>query len=415
MNLFAPEQPDLNWENETTRKAIYDTAIHYWLKKGIDGFRVDTVNMYSKTPYLDRDAPVVDPSRYDQPAGSLYCNGPRIHEFIREMHAQALSPYGDVMTVGELPNCHTKSGILSYVSASDPQLSMVFQFDVVDLGTGGPVGLRRFEAQPLPLSAYKKTWDAMQDTTADTDGWNTVFIENHDQARAVSRFGDDAPAWRTLSAKVLATQVATMRGTLFIYQGQELGMVNMPPEWGLEEYKDMGSINYARESIEDGGDTAEVRAHTLWCLQKLARDHSRVPMPWTPGKDAGFSPEGAATAPWMRVADVHESINAESEERDAGSVLHYYRKVLAFRKEKKDLFRAGSYRCLDVEDERVYVFERRLGEQGVLVVMNFSADAGGSGAEREEGWKFEFGNYADGERGVSERLRGWEARVYSRA
>lgn len=217
LHLFCPEQPDLNWENPTTRKAIHASAIEFWLKKGVDGFRVDTVNMYSKGEL--KDAPVTDPNHDHQPAGDIFCNGPRMHEFLREMHNDVLKKYGDVMMVGELPCTHDQDHVLRYVSSDDPQLSCVFQFTIVDLGTGGPGGKGKYDWYPYTLSHFKSLNKQLQQFTAGTKGWGTAFLENHDQGRSVSRFASDAPEYRVYSAKMLATMLATMTGTLFLYQG----------------------------------------------------------------------------------------------------------------------------------------------------------------------------------------------------
>lgn len=223
MHLFAREQPDLNWENVECRKAIYDSAMRFWLEKGVDGFRIDTVNMYSKGPVADlADAPVVNPRVYDQPAWTLFTNGPRMHEFLREMKSNVLDQY-DTMTVGELPHTPDPHKVLDYVSAASRQLSMVFQFDIVDLGQGSPYKYQ-YTAWKLPqLKAIVAKW---QQFIEGTDGWTTAFCENHDQGRSVSRYASDAPEYRVVSAKMLAVFMCSLTGTLFVYQGQEIGMVS---------------------------------------------------------------------------------------------------------------------------------------------------------------------------------------------
>lgn len=225
MHLFAKEQPDLNWENAACRRAIHDSALRFWLDKGVDGFRVDTVNMYSKGPVAALgDAPVVDGAVYDQPAWMLFTNGPRMHEFLRELRRDVLGAYGTPMTVGELPHTPDPARVLDYVGAARGELSMVFQFDLVDLGQGAPHKYQQPRPWALPqLKAAVAKW---QQFIEGTDGWTTAFCENHDQGRSVSRFASDEPRYRAVSAKMLAVLMCSLTGTLFVYQGQEIGMVS---------------------------------------------------------------------------------------------------------------------------------------------------------------------------------------------
>lgn len=223
MHLFAKEQPDLNWENADCRKAIHDSAMRFWLEKGVDGFRIDTVNMYSKGPVSElRDAPVVNPGVYDQPAWMLFTNGPRMHEFLREMRSHVLDKY-DTMTVGELPHTPETRKVLDYVGAAQQELSMVFQFDIVDLGQGSPY---KYQYAPWKLPQLKAIVAKWQQFIEGTDGWTTAFCENHDQGRSVSRYASDEPQYRAVSAKMLAVLMCCLTGTLFVYQGQEIGMVS---------------------------------------------------------------------------------------------------------------------------------------------------------------------------------------------
>lgn len=212
LHLFCPEQPDLNWENEETRKAIYASAMTFWLDKGVDGFRVDTVNMYSKdTAYPN--APITDHGAEWQEAGKVYCNGPRMHEFLAEMNA-ILCKY-DAMTVGECPHTPDPKRVLQYVSAKEKQLNMVFQFDVVDVGMGS---VFKYQTTPFAfkLDDIKAAIGRTQGIITGTDAWTTVFMENHDQARSISRFGNDSPQWRVRSGKMLALMLSALSGTLYV-------------------------------------------------------------------------------------------------------------------------------------------------------------------------------------------------------
>lgn len=367
LHLFCVEQPDVNWENVETRKAIYESAMEFWLRRGVDGFRVDTVNMYSKHPSY-ADAPIMDPKSDTQVAASLFCNGPRIHEFLGEMN-EILAKY-DAMTVGELPNTHTLEGVLRYVSAAEKQLSMVFQFDIVDLGMGKDYKYRT----TLPgwtLRDLKAAVKSTQEIIKGTDAWTTVFMENHDQGRSVSRFGSDkTPELRVRSAKMLAMMQSTLSGTQFIYQGQEIGMVNAPKEWPIDEYKDIESSNYY-EMIRQltNNDPVELEK-AMTSLQHLARDHSRLPMQWNASANAGFSsPSGK---PWMRPHDNYPEINVELQEKDQSSVLSFWKQMNQLRKQYADLMVFGEFEVLDESNQSVFTFSKKGPSQTLIVILNFS-------------------------------------------
>ena len=379
LHLYDTSQPDLNWENPACRNAIYDEAMRFWLDRGVDGFRIDTVNKYSKRVDFP-DAPVTMPGETDQPAAEMWCNGPRIHEFIREMHEQVLAPYS-AESVGELSNTpRPEQDVLPYVSAAAKELDMVFEFSTIRLGTGGPFH-GKYLYREFPLSELKQSVATWQQWLEGTDGWHTVFCENHDNGRAVSRFGDDSTveSWEA-SAKTIALWQATLTGTIFLYQGQEIGMVNMPGSWPIEmEYKDVESLNFYKEAKASGG--AERIKKTEEGLRILARDHSRIPMQWDASPNAGFTSGGVT--PWMRVHDGFKDLNVERQERDEESILGFYKKILRLRKEYSGLFVHGAFRPVLQEDETlfVYVKDGQDFEQGnvqagkskkALVLMNFS-------------------------------------------
>ncbi|KAK4570494.1 hypothetical protein LTR86_002574 [Recurvomyces mirabilis] len=366
LHLFCPEQPDLNWDNLETRKAIYEDAMIYWLDIGIDGFRVDTVNMYSKDPSFP-DAPITDPNAEEQEAGLVYCNGPKMKEILSEMNA-ILSRY-DAFTVGECPNTPDISTVVDYVGASAKRLNMVFQFEVVNLGQGK---VFKYKAKPFnfQLQELKEAIDMTQSFLTNTDGWTTSFVENHDQARSVSRFGDDGPRWRERSAKMLALLFGSLSGTLFIYQGQEIGMTNMPKEWSIDEYKDVDSINYYRMvdrcSKNDAVELAEAQAS----LQHYARDHARTPMQWSNGLNGGFTADD--TPPWMRVNTSTEYINVQDQLKRKDSPLAFWRRVLSMRKQYNELFVHGNFELLDASNPNVFSFVKRRGHRLAVVVCNCS-------------------------------------------
>lgn len=368
LHLFAVQQPDINWENAETRAAVYESAMKFWLRKGIDGFRVDTVNMYSKNQSFC-DAPILDPQNEWQPAWSLYCNGPRMHEFLREM-SQILLEY-DAMTVGELPNTPQIADVLEYVSAQGQQLSMVFQFDVVDIGQGKDL---RFNTVPrnwtLP-ELRERIARTQQLSDGTTDGWSTTFLENHDQARSVSRWGcEKTPELWQRSAKMLAMLVASLSGTLYVYQGQEIGMVNAPVEWDISEYKDLDSINYYEFVKTATNNDPVALAKAKAALAHLARDHARLPMQWDASPNAGFTTEIAK--PWMRVHDNYPTLNVKRQTIDPHSVLNFWRELLRVRHDNPKLFAQGVFRDTDPSHKSVFVYEKGSDDGKLVIALNFT-------------------------------------------
>lgn len=410
LHLYAPEQPDLNWENEECRKAIYESAIKFWLDKGIDGFRIDTVNLYSKHPDLP-DAPVVYPESESQPAMQYYANGPRMQHYLSEMN-EIFGKY-DIMTVGELPYTPNQADVMAYISARNKQLNMVFNFDVVDLGqTPGA----RFITRPFTNRDFKRELFKWQSVIQSTDAWTTVFLENHDQGRSVSRFGSDLPEHRVRAAKTLALILATLTGTLFLYQGQEIGMINAPRSWSAEEYKCIKSVSHLAEVQEQSTGDPTALSEALAVLQRVARDHARVPMQWE-GKtsNAGFTPD--SVKPWMSVLESHTHINVKDQIDVKGSVLDFWKEVLRLRKAHQDIFVYGNFQELEVVngDEDIAVFVKE-GENGVkaVVVANLSMEEkrlAMSSILSEAGTNFKLGlvNVDDG---LEDLLQPFEARVY---
>ncbi|OQE26396.1 hypothetical protein PENSTE_c005G00179 [Penicillium steckii] len=404
LHLFAVQQPDLNWENDETREAIYKSAVTFWLDKGIDGFRVDTVNMYSKRSFSD--APVVNAEHEFQPAHTLYCNGPRIHEYLREM-GQILSKYNAV-TVGELPGTPEIADVLSYVSATEKQLSMVFQFDVVDIGMGEP----RFNTTPQNWTLPDlRARIAQTQALAGTDGWCTSFLENHDQARSISRLGDhETPENWLLSAKLLAMMTTALSGTLYIYQGQEIGMINAPDDWDISEYKDLDSLNWYKfiKDTTDNNPTALKKAKQA--LTHLARDHARIPMQWDDTANAGFTTESAK--PWMRVHDNYAELNVKEQEADSNSVFQFWREALRLRKSLPDVFAHGIFRDTDPSHESVFIFEKVGESQELLVLLNFTTETKSVDLAAKFGDKLPAASIKNYEDEPIEVLRPLEGRVY---
>ncbi|KAF2644274.1 alpha-glucosidase [Massarina eburnea CBS 473.64] len=370
LHLFCPEQPDLNWENAETRAAIYKSGMEFWLERGVDGFRVDTVNMYSKGDMVD--APITDPSSEWQFAGLQYCNGPRMDEYLNEMN-RVLEKY-DAMTVGECPNTPDMSRVIKYVSAKEKQLNMVFQFDVVDIGQGP----YKFQTTPknYKLPEFKAAIRRTQDLIRGTDAWTTVFLENHDQSRSVTRFTSDAPEHRVAGGRMLSLMMCALSGTLFIYQGQELGMTNFGLDWDMSEYKDVDSSNYAsphyKMVAQRSNNDPEALKAAKASLQHLARDHARVPLSWSTGPYNGFSPADSKVAPWMRVLDDASVCNAEQQQSDDTSVLAFWKHMLQVRREYNDLLVHGQFDDLDAGNEKVFVFSKTWQGKKAVAVCNFT-------------------------------------------
>ncbi|OAQ80459.1 maltase [Purpureocillium lilacinum] len=385
LHLYAADQPDLNWENADCREAIYEETMRFWLDRGVDGFRIDTVNKYSKRQDFI-DAPITDPESPHQPAPEMWCNGPRIHEFIKEMNRKALAPYKAV-SVGELSNTPHPSQVIPYVSAAAQELDMVFEFSVIRLGTGNGFGAK-YIYQPYPLTKLKGLTETWQSFIEGTDAWATAFIENHDNGRAISRFGDASTRESWLrSGKAIALWQATLSGTLFLYQGQEIGMVNMPSAWGIDEYRDIESRNFYAEAAASG--SQERLDATMKGLQVLARDHSRLPFQWSDAPHAGFMSAaddggdeeesgsgGGARRPWMRVHDNYRSVNAAQQARDPHSILAFYKRALRLRREHRDVFVHGSFKLVDRDDEELFAYVKES-------VVPAAAAAGGGGGGKQ--------------------------------
>lgn len=376
LHLYDTSQPDLNWESPECREAIYDNTMRFWLDRGVDGFRIDTVNKYSKRTDFP-DAEVTFPGSDTQPAPEMWCNGPRIHEFINEMNTKVLGPYGAV-SVGELSNTPLPSQVIPYVSAAAKELDMVFEFSMIRLGNGGAFH-GKYLFKPFSLSDLKRHVATWQVFIEGTDAWHTVFCENHDNGRAVSRFGNDTtPELWAASAKTLALWQVTLTGTLFLYQGQEIGMTNMPKNWGIEEYKDVESLGFYSEAALSG-DKERIQK-TLSGLQILARDHARIPFQWDDTPNAGFTAEGVE--PWMRTHDNYREINVKRQKQDPESVLAFYKLALKLRKQYGDLFIHGAFRHLVPDNEALFAYVKEssipvggkygAGKRKALVVMNFT-------------------------------------------
>ena len=334
---FAVEQPDLNWENPAMRKELYE-SIRFWVKKGVAGFRLDVIDQIGK----DADLEITN-------------NGPRLHEYLRELSAEAFKEDW-LVSVGEAWGADTERAKL-YSAPDGSELSMVFQFQHICLDQ--EPGKDKWDVIPLQLSKLKECLDNWQQELHGK-GWNSLFFNNHDLPRIVSRWGNDGE-YRVESAKMLATMLHGMEGTPYIYQGEELGMTNILLP--LEEHVDLETLNMYEERIALGYDPEEVMAS----IHARSRDNARTPIQWTAGENAGFT----TGTPWMPVNPNYTEINAEAALADPNSIFHYYKKLIQLRK-TYDVFRSGAFTLLCPEDEKIFAYTRDTEEEHILVVCNFT-------------------------------------------
>ncbi|MGM0846577.1 MAG: glycoside hydrolase family 13 protein [Bacillota bacterium] len=398
LHLFSKKQPDLNWENPKLRDEIYD-MMKFWLDKGIDGFRMDVINFISKVDGLP-DAELPEGRKY-APGGEYYMNGPKIHDYLQEMHEKALSGY-DVMTVGEMPGASVEEAKL-YTAEDRKEVNMVFQFEHVDLDSG-PGG--KWDLRPLKLSDLRDSFTKWQ-KGLEQEGWNSLYLNNHDQPRMVSRFGNDQE-YRLESAKMLATFLHTLKGTPYIYQGEELGMTNVKFN-SINDYEDIEIQNMYREKVIENGENHEKVMESIYVK---GRDNARTPVQWDDSEHGGFT----TGTPWLQVNPNYKEINAKQAVEDPNSVFHYYKKLIALRKENPIMV-YGSYDLLMPDHDKIYAYVREYEGQKMIVMLNFSADTPlfELPAELEGGSKELFiSNYqVDGREDISQvELRPYEARVY---
>lgn len=387
LHLFTQKQPDLNWENPTVRKEIYD-IITFWLNKGVDGFRMDVISLISKRmefTSVPETLPFIDVME------QYYSNGPRVHDFIKEMNKQVLSRY-DIVTVGEGPGVNLTHGP-KYVSAAEKELNMIFHFDHMTLDFG-PEG--KYDSIPIDWIYFKKIFSQWDKATAN-DGWNSIFLGNHDFSRIVSRFGNDN-TYHDASAKLFATLLMTLRGTPYIYQGDEIGMTNIQHP-SIEAYDDIETRNAWDAAEKEGKDMTQF----LKAVHRQSRDNARTPMQWKATTYAGFS----NSKPWIPVNSNHTEVNVDNQEKDPNSILNYYRKIIAFRKANTTLI-YGSYQDLAPDHPHLYIYLREDEKTRFMVVHNLS-DSTINWAPQDSKYKMVMGNYEKTQEGL---LHPWESQVY---
>jgi len=350
LHYFAKQQPDLNWDNPKVRQEIY-TMLRFWLDKGVSGLRFDTVATYSKNTNF--------PDLTQQELKNFaeeYTKGPNLHRYINEMNKEVLSQY-DIATAGEIFGAPLDK-LIKFIDRRRNELNMAFTFDLIRLDRDTD---ERWRRKDWTLSQFRQVIDRV-DHTAGEYGWNAFFLDNHDNPRAVSHFGDDRPQWREKSAKALATLTLTQRATPFIFQGSELGMTNYPFKT-IGDFNDIEVKGFWDDYVKKG----KVQANEfLYNVRLTSRDNSRTPFQWDDSKNAGFT----IGKPWFNINSNYKEINAKSQIEDPNSVLNYYRKLIKIR-HQFPVLTYGQYNDLDQENESVYAYTRTLGSERFLIVINF--------------------------------------------
>ena len=353
LHCFSRKQPDLNWENPKVRDEVFD-MMNWWCEKGIDGFRMDVISMISKDPSFP-DGPVED-GLYGSLAPYV-CNGPHVHEYLQEMNRRVLSHY-DLLTVGEAAGV-TIEEAQKYANNDGTELGMVFQFEHVDL-IRGPIG--KWSDQKPKLRDFRRVMNKWQ-YELEGKAWNSLFLDNHDQPRVVSRFANDSKEYRVVSAKMIATCLHMLKGTPYVYQGEELGMTNAYFD-KLEDYRDIESINAFHQYVDNGLVKAE---DMMRYLKEISRDNARTPMQWDASPNAGFT----TGTPWIRVNPNYKEINAAACTADPDSVFHYYQELIRLR-HTLPVIVYGKFEGLLEDSETIYAYRRLLDGQVLTVACNFT-------------------------------------------
>ena len=356
LHLFSKKQPDLNWDNPAVRQEVFD-MMNWWLEKGVDGFRMDVISLISKE---QPELPDKEPGINGYATFNVSANGPHVHEYLQEMRQKALNN-ADTITVGECSGV-TLEEAKKYARSDEKELNMVFQFEHMDVDSDEKAG--KWTTRKMDLRDLKKILTRWQKGLQDI-AWNSLYWENHDQPRSVSRFGNDSDEYREISAKMLATCIHMMQGTPYVYQGEELGMTNCPFNT-LENFRDLESINAFHELTEQGKMTEE---EMMAAIGYKGRDNARTPMQWDDSANAGFS--GADATPWIMVNPNYTKINAKDQVSREDSVFKCYQKLIKLRHES-DLIVYGTYDLILDDDKDIYAYIRTLGDEKLIVYCNFS-------------------------------------------
>lgn len=397
LHLFAKEQPDLNWDNPDLRHSIFE-MMNWWASKGIDGFRMDVISLISKPDGLP-DAPKGKTALYGN-AGDLVANGPHVHEYLHEMSQQVLSKY-DWITVGETAGV-TVEEALKYANLDGSELNMVFQFEHMGLDGNRDSALGKWDDRHVSLPKLRESLVKWQ-RALNKKAWNSLYWNNHDQPRVVSRFGNDDPKYRVLSAKMLAAVLHFMQGTPYIYQGEELGMTNAGFE-NLKDYRDVESLNAYHELVNRMKILDDKTM--LRYLRARSRDNARTPMQWNASLNAGFSEH----TPWIRVNSNYKEINVEAALDDPSSVFYFYQHLIELR-HKLPIITQGEFELVsgNEKDKSVFSYTRKLEKQTILVIANFTANKVERNYDIPYSGKVLIKNYDDD---CGEKLRPYEVKVY---
>ena len=357
LHCFSKKQPDLNWENPVVRDEVFD-MMTWWCEKGIDGFRMDVISMISKDPDFP-DGPVINGHYGD--LMPYVCNGPRVHEYLQEMNRRVLRKY-DLLTVGEAAGV-TVEEAKKYANEDGTELNMVFHFEHTDgvNKQGGVIG--KWTTRKPTLSDIRPIFNKWQ-LELEGKAWNSLYWDNHDQPRVVSHFGNDSERYRKICAKMLATCLHMMKGTPYIYQGEELGMTNTHFR-SLDDCRDIEEINAYHQYVEEHGIVS--REEMLKCFEAIGRDNARTPMQWDTSKNAGFT----TGTPWIPVNDNYTNINAEEALADPDSVFYYYQKLIRLRHELPVIV-YGKFEPLLTDDENIYAYRRVLDNKVLTIACNWS-------------------------------------------
>jgi len=396
LHCFTKKQPDLNWENEKVRDEVFD-MMTWWLDKGIDGFRMDVVSLYSKDPNYP-DGELTDGIYGD--LRPFVCNGPHIHEYLQEMNRRVLSKY-DIMTVGEAAGV-TIDEAKKYANSEGSELGMVFHFEHVDTDATTTPILGKWGYDHPDLKKLRKIMNKWQ-IELEGSAWGSLYWDNHDQPRAVSRFGNDSPEYRVVSAKMVATLLHMMKGTPYVYQGEEIGMTNMTFT-SIDQCKDVEEINAYKQYVVDHKMISS--EEMLKCFSAIARDNARTPMQWNADKNAGFS-DGT---PWIEVNQNYRTINVEAALADPDSVFYYYQKLIKLRHEN-DIIVYGAFRPLLEDSDSIYAYERVLDDHTLTVACNWTDKETACDLFETTGGTELISNYKEHKSGV---LQPYEARVVLR-
>jgi len=394
LHIFSKKQPDLNWDNPVLRNEIYATMT-WWLNKGVDGFRMDVINLISKDSDFPDD-PNVDAVNHTS-SMNFVANGQHVHHYLKEMNQQVLSHY-DVITVGEAPNVTTADAI-KYAGLDSNELQMVFQFEHVEIDNS-PEGLGKWSDERFKLVDLKRILSKWQ-SALDGKAWNSLYWNNHDRPRVVSRFGNDSDEYREKSAKMLAVTLHFMQGTPYIYQGEEIGMTNIALS-SINHYQDIDTRHAYQDLVVDQKRVTPERM--MQFIHHSSRDNARTPMQWDNTVNAGFT----TGQPWLTVNPNYRHINVNQSLEDEHSIFHFYKKIIALR-QQLPIITTGRYEVLDLEDNDVYAYKRVDGESQLLIVSNFSSTEQTRHYQLGQQAELLISNYEDD---AGDLLRPYESKVY---